>query len=134
VLVRSTSTATILVLNLARTEADALGHNWVGCEHLLLAFLHDQGRRFTRECAAAGITLQTTRAELERRAGPREMPIKTVSPYSPRLKRVLQQAERVAARSRSETVEPDHLLEALFAEDQDAAFLIALRNVHRRSQ
>jgi ATP-dependent Clp protease ATP-binding subunit ClpA len=62
------------------------------------------------------------------------MPIKTVSPYSPRLKRVLQQAERVAARSRSETVEPDHLLEALFAEDQDAAFLIALRNVHRRSQ
>jgi ATP-dependent Clp protease ATP-binding subunit ClpC len=121
------------VLNLARTEADALGHNWVGCEHLLLALLYDQESEFTRECADAGITLETTRAELERMAGPRDKPITTVSPYSPRLNRVLEQAERVAALSRSETLDPDHLLEALFAEDQDAAFLIALRNVHRRS-
>jgi ATP-dependent Clp protease ATP-binding subunit ClpC len=121
------------VLNLARAEADALGHNWVGCEHLLLALLHDQESEFTRECADAGITLETTRAELERMAGPRDKPITTVIPSSPRLNRVLEQAER-AALSRSETLDPDHLLEALFAEDQHAAFLIALRNVHRRSQ
>lgn len=132
-LVRS-SAATLRLEILARAESDALGHNWVGCERLLLPFLHDEDSEFARESADAGITLQTTRSELERLAGPRDKPTETISLYSPRLNRVLEQAERVAALSRSETLEPDHLLEALFAEDEDAAFMIVLRTVHRRSQ
>jgi ATP-dependent Clp protease ATP-binding subunit ClpA len=119
-------------MSLARTEANALGHNWVGCEHLLLALLHDQDSEFIAKCADAA-SLSRPPALNSSESGPRDQPITTVSPYSPRLKRVLEQAERVAALSRSETVEPDHLLAALLAEDHHAAFLIALRNVHQRS-
>lgn len=122
------------MLNLARAEADPLGRDWVGCEHLLLGLLRDADSEFARECAEAGITLQATRAELQRIVGPQDTPITTVSPYSPRLKRVLEEAECVAALNRSTTLEPDHFVEVLVTEDRDAVCLIALRNVHGRSQ
>lgn len=126
------STASWSVLGVARAEAVDLGHNWLGCEHIFLALLHDDNNEQTRQLADAGISLQKARSELARLAGPADEPLSAIRAFTPRLTRVLEQAERLAAFGPSTRVEPEHITEALLAED-DGLHLIILRNLYRRS-
>jgi ATP-dependent Clp protease ATP-binding subunit ClpA len=118
------------VLGVARAEADRLGHNWLGCEHVFLALLHDDNNRERRELADAGISLQDARSELARLAGPADEPASPPRRVTPRLTRVLEQAEHLALFGPSTTVEPEHITEALLAED-DGVHLIMVRNLYR---
>jgi ATP-dependent Clp protease ATP-binding subunit ClpA len=54
------------VLDLARTEADRLGHRYLGPEHLVLGVLRDGGSGASRVLEAVGVTLESARAELRR--------------------------------------------------------------------
>ncbi len=125
------SRETLRVLNLARSEASELGHDWVGCEHLMLGLLHEEGGEVGGELHRRGIFLGEVRAEVARLAGPRKERITTFRPFTPRARRVLEAAEREAALASSEQVEPMHLLRAL-AEEWDGAHVVALRNVYSR--
>ncbi len=61
------------VLTLAREEALALGHDWIGSEHILLALLRPAMPFTMRPLLSIGITYEKARAEVEtvvpRRAG-----------------------------------------------------------------
>jgi hypothetical protein len=56
------------VLDLARQEADLLGHRYLGPEHLVLGVLRDGGSGASQVLEAAGVNLIAARAELGRLA------------------------------------------------------------------
>jgi ATP-dependent Clp protease ATP-binding subunit ClpC len=80
-------------LLLADAEATALGHTWVGCEHLLLA-LAGQAGPASGALASLGVTAATVRAGLVDLGGSIEFgePART-----PRLVRAIETAEELAA-------------------------------------
>jgi hypothetical protein len=56
------------VLELARAEAEALGHRYLGPEHLVLGALREGGSGASRVLEAFGVTLEGARAALRRLA------------------------------------------------------------------
>ena len=56
------------VLDLARKEADLLGHRFLGPEHLVLGMLREGGSGASRVLEASGVNLAAARAELRRLA------------------------------------------------------------------
>jgi ATP-dependent Clp protease ATP-binding subunit ClpC len=54
------------VLALAGSEAEELEHNWVGTEHLLLGLLREGASSTAKILFAAGVTLESFRAEVVR--------------------------------------------------------------------
>jgi hypothetical protein len=56
------------ILDLARAEADRLGHRYVGPEHLVLGLLRDGGNPAARILRARGVDLAAARAALRRLA------------------------------------------------------------------
>lgn len=127
------SPATLRLFNLARSEANALGHNWVGCEHLLLGLLHEDGGDAARCLAEEGISLGDARAEVVRQIGRREQAVTTISPLSPGAERVLEASEKEAALGGDPHVEPMHLLYALLGEFE-GVHISVLRKLHRGSE
>ena len=59
-----------MVLQLANTEAKALGHFHVGTEHLLLGLIAEPGGIAGKVLRALGCSLEATRKELARRVDP----------------------------------------------------------------
>jgi ATP-dependent Clp protease ATP-binding subunit ClpA len=53
----------------AQSEARALGHGWIGTEHLLLAVVRDPDRPVARQLAALGLTHERLHAEVVRTLG-----------------------------------------------------------------
>jgi len=53
----------------AQTEARALGHGWIGTEHLLLAVVQDPDRPVARQLAGLGLTHDRLHAEVVRTLG-----------------------------------------------------------------
>ncbi len=60
---RFTDSARAVVVG-AQTEARALGHGWIGTEHLLLAVVRDPDRPVARQLAVLGLTHDRLYAEL----------------------------------------------------------------------
>lgn len=57
------------VLDLAREEADGLGHRYLGPEHVVLGVRRDPTSRAAQLLRARGVELDAARAELRRLAG-----------------------------------------------------------------
>jgi ATP-dependent Clp protease ATP-binding subunit ClpC len=117
------------IVNDARSESNALGHDWLGCEHLLLGLLH-RDNPAGQELASDGVTLDNVRAELIRTVGRRGEPTTTVSPFTMAAERVMDSAERGAALDNSEHVEPTHLLHALLLEP-DGTHITVLKRLRQ---
>lgn len=64
------SEETIRVLQFAADEADRLGHNHIGTEHLLLGLLSEPDSVAGTLLAARGVTLEGVRDELTQLLGP----------------------------------------------------------------
>jgi ATP-dependent Clp protease ATP-binding subunit ClpC len=112
------------IVNQARFESNSLGHDWLGCEHLLLGLLH-QDDPAARQLTAEGITVEDTRAEVVRIVGARDEPTSTIAPFTRDAERVMEAAERQASLDDSAHVEPLHLLQALLA-DPDGTHIAVL--------
>lgn len=54
------------ILLIAEREADRLGHNYIGCEHVLAALAQQPETPTTRILARYGLNLETIRIELDR--------------------------------------------------------------------
>ena len=52
-------------LDASFAQALALGHNYVGAEHLLLGVIHERNSPAARSLAAAGLTLQVARSTVQ---------------------------------------------------------------------
>jgi ATP-dependent Clp protease ATP-binding subunit ClpC len=106
-------------VSLAGREAEGLGHDRIGTEHVLLGLLGTPGST-ARVLRAAGATLDGCRSKVAELAGP-PRPRSTTGPaaaagarpLTERAQRAIQRADRLSLRRRDVEVEPAHLLVSL---------------------
>lgn len=96
-------------------EAERLGHNGIGCEHLLLGVLADGDDPAAKVLAAHGITLGDARRRIEEITGDGWQDSVRWS-YSPRATMVRKLAEVEAERLGQVHPSPAHLLLAMITE------------------
>lgn len=117
----------------AREEAARVGHDYVGCEHLLLSLTRPEGEEAARLFGALAVDVEEMRDDLvaalpprSRAAGREEHEL----PYTSRSKKVLETAMREAHRRDERYVEVKHLLVGLVKEERSiAAQLLAVFGV-----
>jgi ATP-dependent Clp protease ATP-binding subunit ClpC len=112
--------ATKRVLQNARKEAQSLGNNYIGTEHLLLGLLHEEkgfGRMAMRE---AGIELEPVREDIVRRNGQAE-PYNGEVGYTPRSKMIVQRANVLRNILGDKFIYPYHILGAILEEGEGIA-------------
>jgi ATP-dependent Clp protease ATP-binding subunit ClpA len=109
----------------AQEASRELGHDWVGCEHLLLGLVEDEGAA-GQVLAGVGLTTKEATAEIVRLVGRREGTTEEQAPFTPRAKRVLERSLREALELDSPQINTGHLLLALVSET-DGAHCTVLR-------
>jgi ATP-dependent Clp protease ATP-binding subunit ClpC len=95
----------------AQQEADSLGHNYVGTEHIMLALLR-------RGVGETGVEADAARQEVVHRIGEGEasVPPRIPRPFTPRAKRTLEQALTNATKAERERITPGDLLVAIVSD------------------
>jgi AraC-like DNA-binding protein len=114
------------VVTLAQREAKALGHTYIGTEHLLLGVLGSEGVG-AQALAEFAVTLEETREDVKRiigeaeeqerprrRRGPR-------MPFTPPSKKVLELSLRTARKLKDDFIGSEHIALALVAEGEGVA-------------
>ncbi len=109
------------MVTFAQQEAQALGHDDIGSEHLLLGLLGDQEGLAGRVLESLGVTRERARAEVVRRVGPGEVATSLRTPFSPRVRAVLERALKEALLLSHDDVGTEHILLALVGEKEGAA-------------
>ncbi|MDX6667704.1 MAG: ATP-dependent Clp protease ATP-binding subunit ClpC [Solirubrobacteraceae bacterium] len=108
-------------LSLAQEEARALGHSWVGTEHLLLGVLRGQDDVAAAVLERLEVTYERARNQVARIDGVTDTPVKGDVPLSPRGTEALEQAEREAYELRSDVVRTAHVVLGLLDERESLA-------------
>lgn len=110
------------VIALARKEADRLGHNFLGTEHLLLGLTKLGQGVSLNVLAKMGVNLETVRAEVEKQVGtgPGHKMIGNL-PFTPRTKKVLDLARKEAKALNHTYVGTEHFLLGLLREGDGVA-------------
>jgi ATP-dependent Clp protease ATP-binding subunit ClpA len=98
------------VLSLAREEALAFNHSFIGTEHLLLGLLREQGGLAALALAHLGVALDPVRAAVAKKIGRGDQPIEEEIDYVPRARKVLSLALDEAERQGSVYVRTEHIL------------------------
>jgi ATP-dependent Clp protease ATP-binding subunit ClpA len=109
------------VVDLAKEEGQALGHQHVGTEHLLLGILAEGHSPAAAALDQAGATLPAARPKVVEAVGERQpetMPGDL--PLTARAKRVLERASRFSLQRRSPEIETEHILLAILNVDGTA--------------
>jgi ClpA/ClpB-like protein len=109
----------------AQAEARALGHNYLGTEHLLLGLLSERACLASRVLSRLGVTADVVRARIEAIIGRGFTADADTLGIAPRAKRAMDQARREAKRLGHGYVGTEHLLLALAASDGVAAGILA---------
>ncbi|MBI5385289.1 MAG: ATP-dependent Clp protease ATP-binding subunit [Verrucomicrobia bacterium] len=110
------------VLALARKEADRFNHNFVGTEHLLLGLIKLGQGVAVNVLQKMGLDLDTVRLEVEKQVGtgPDQKMLGNI-PYTPRVKKVLQLAQKEAKALNHTYVGTEHILLGLLREGDGVA-------------
>jgi ATP-dependent Clp protease ATP-binding subunit ClpC len=110
------------VVVVAADEARALGHGYVGTEHLLLGLLRDGEGIAARVLGELGVDADTTRVRIEAAIGRGpETPSPSQIPFTPRAKDALEQSTVEARGLGHGIVGTEHVLLALVAEPKVVA-------------
>ncbi len=110
------------MLFFAREEAGVLGGGSIETEHLLLGLLRDPGGPTARVCAAARLSFDGVRSEVEKRFSAREpIPPDVEIPFARDAVRILVIAAEEADRLDDEHIGTEHLLLALLADTRSFA-------------
>ena len=94
----------------AQSEAQALGHESVGTEHLVLSLLQDPAARPARALAGLRIDLEGVRARVVESTGRGTSTSGESGPFAVETKKALELALREGLRSPAKLVAPEHLL------------------------
>jgi hypothetical protein len=110
---------------LAHDEADRLGHDFVGTEHLLLGVISCDSGLLSDLLRKWGIDADTIRAEIEKVVG-RGVAGKSARdiPYTPRAKRALGLAMQEAHAMGHSFISPEHIILGLLLEKEGVAGLV----------
>jgi hypothetical protein len=115
------------VVTLAQVEAKALGHNYIGTEHLLLGVLASEEGAGALALTEFGVTLTEARADVERIIGEGDAPERLQRrrgprmPFTPKAKKVLELSLRIARKLKDDHIGSEHILVALFEEREGVA-------------
>jgi ATP-dependent Clp protease ATP-binding subunit ClpA len=112
---RFTSRARNVIVS-AQEEARALQHNYIGTEHLLLGLLRESEGLVARALHDRGVSLETTRQQIESVTGRGKKVPKGHIPFTPRAKKVLELGLREALRLGHNYIGTEHLLLGLIRE------------------
>jgi ATP-dependent Clp protease ATP-binding subunit ClpC len=99
-----------IAVALARDEALALGHNYIGTEHLLLGLLREQRSPAAQVLEVLGVRVGEVRAEVERIIGRGDGATRDEIAFTPRAKKVLERSVREADGSGADSVGTEHIL------------------------
>jgi ATP-dependent Clp protease ATP-binding subunit ClpA len=114
------------VVAFAQDEARAMGHWYVGTEHLLLGLVADDGPA-GRAFRELGVTLEGARAQVASEVPPSDNEPPGEIPLSPRARGTLEGAPRQAMGLKDDVVGTEHLLLALLIErDSRTASVLTL--------
>ena len=118
---------------LAQEEARNTGHNLVGTEHILLGVIGEGTSTAAELLANFGIELDKTRELALEIIGKGSGFIPANIPFTPKAKRILEQAFNEARQLKSNSISPEHILLAIVKQtDNMAAKLLIKQNVDLR--
>jgi ATP-dependent Clp protease ATP-binding subunit ClpC len=112
------------VVVLAQDEARALGHNYIGTEHLLLGLVREEEGLAARVLDSFGVTLEEVRTQVERICGRGEVVPTGQIPFTPRAKKTLELSLREALSMRHNYIGTEHLLLGLTDDAEGVAMQI----------
>lgn len=116
----------IAVIMAAQQEARRLGHNFVGTEQILVGILREGTNLAAQVLNEMGVTLEATQAEVENLIGRGSGSITAEVPFTPKSKRIFEQAFQEARQLDQRYVSPEHLLLSLIQETDTAAVKVLL--------
>jgi Clp amino terminal domain, pathogenicity island component len=102
----------------AQEEAQSLGHNYVGTEHLLLGLLLLGEGAAADALRTLGLTHEAARAKVIAIIGEGSVPVTGRLPFTPRSKKALEFALREKNARAARCIEPEHLLLVLAREPE----------------
>lgn len=109
------------VLSLSRNEAQRLGHDSIGTEHILLGLVKEGSGVAARALMNLEIDLKKLRQEVEKAIPSEGQPPAGQLPFTPRAKRVLEYAHEEAGNLGHEYIGTEHLLLGLLRETEGVA-------------
>ena len=110
------------VMSLARNEAQRLGHDAIGTEHILLALIKEGSGVAARALINLDVDLKKVTAEIEKQIPSEPKPVASGSlPFTPRAKRTLEFAHEEAANLGHDYIGTEHLLLGLLREQEGLA-------------
>ena len=117
------------VLTLAHSEAQRMGHQVLGTEHILLGLIQEGEGIAAQALTGMGLDLAKIRSQVEQIAGVGQ-PFNGAVEFTPRVKRVLELANEEAHRQGVNYIGTEHLLLGLIMEGEGiAARILANLNV-----
>ena len=118
---------------LAQEEARNTGHNLVGTEHILLGVIGEGTSTAAELLANLNINLERTRELAIEIVGKGSGFIPANIPFTPKAKRILEQAFNEARQLKSNFISPEHILLAMIKQtDNMAVKLLTKQNVNLR--
>ncbi|MEO1340523.1 MAG: ATP-dependent Clp protease ATP-binding subunit, partial [Cyanobacteria bacterium J06635_13] len=118
---------------LAQEEARNTGHNLVGTEHILLGVIGEGTSTAAELLADLNISLEQTRELAVEIVGKGSGFIPANIPFTPKAKRILEQAFNEARQLKSNFISPEHILLAMIKQtDNMAVKLLTKQNVNLR--
>lgn len=111
----------IKAVMLSQEEARRLGQNFVGTEQILLGLIGEGTGVAAKVLTELGVTLQNARKEVEKIIGRGNRPVPSEIPFTPKAKRVFEQAFTEARALGHNYIGPEHLLLGLLREGEGVA-------------
>lgn len=109
------------VLNLAIKSAEALGHNYVGSEHILLGLVKENSGAAFSVLDSRGVSADDVEQFIKKNIGIGNPTRLTPEDFTPRSKRILDTAFQIARGMMHSFVDTEHLLLAVLQEDDSYA-------------
>ncbi|MUL38302.1 ATP-dependent Clp protease ATP-binding subunit [Gloeocapsopsis dulcis] len=121
----------IKVIMLSQEETRRLGHNLVGTEQILLGLIGEGTGVAAKVLTELGVSLQDTRTEVEKIIGRENRFVPAELPFTPKVKRVFEQALAEARQLGNNYIDTEHILLGLLREgDGVAAKVLSNLGIH----
>ena len=113
-------------INIASDIAASLGHDYIGTEHLLYGLVEEGTGVASKVLQNQGLTSENVLEEIEELIGKSEGSIDEPSGFTPRTKRVIENAFIEAKKMGSESIGTEHLLIGIMVEGDSVAVRIMM--------
>ena len=107
--------------------AERMGHSYVGSEHLLMALIKDELASPSVILSPYGVSYERVLEEVRRHSGVSMKSTLEADAITPKCKKILDSAQKVAQKASCELCAPEHILIAILSEDDSVANKLLIR-------